>query len=68
MKFSMTGEENGDLLIQVTTWAGLSVSIYITQITDLNNRMNNVSENINSLYSYALCIHISRAIDVRYDK
>ena len=33
MKFSMTGQENGDLLIQVTTWASLSVSLYITQIT-----------------------------------
>ena len=35
MKFSMTGQENGDLLIQVTTWAGLTIceiteiSIYI---------------------------------------
>ena len=25
MKFSTTGQENGDLLIQVTTWAGLTV-------------------------------------------
>jgi len=25
MKFSMTGQEKGDLLIQVTTWAGLTV-------------------------------------------
>ena len=25
MKFSMTGPENGDLLIQVTAWAGLTV-------------------------------------------
>ena len=49
MKFSMTGQENGDLLIQVTTWASLSVSLYIAQITDLSNRMSNVSENINSL-------------------
>jgi len=27
MKFSMTGQENGDLLIQVTAWAGLTVII-----------------------------------------
>jgi hypothetical protein len=25
MKFSMTGQEKGDLLIQVTAWAGLTV-------------------------------------------
>jgi len=25
MKFSMTGQGKGDLLIQVTTWAGLTV-------------------------------------------
>ena len=25
MKFSITGHENGDLLIQVTAWAGLAV-------------------------------------------
>jgi len=25
MKLSMTGQEKGDLLIQVTTWAGLIV-------------------------------------------
>jgi hypothetical protein len=25
MKFSMTGQEKGDLLIQVTTWAGVTV-------------------------------------------
>jgi hypothetical protein len=29
MKFSMTGQENGDLLIQVTALAGFTVSIYI---------------------------------------
>ena len=25
MKFTMIGQEKGDLLIQVTTWAGLTV-------------------------------------------
>jgi hypothetical protein len=25
MKFSMTVQENGDLLIQVTAWAGLTI-------------------------------------------
>ena len=29
MKFSMTGQEKGDLLIQVTAWAGLTVFLYI---------------------------------------
>jgi len=29
MKFSMTGQENGDLLIQVTALAGFTVSIYM---------------------------------------
>ena len=27
MKFSMTGQEKGDLLIQVTAWAGLTIYI-----------------------------------------
>jgi hypothetical protein len=25
MKFSMTGQEKGDLVIQVTTWAGFTI-------------------------------------------
>jgi len=29
MKFSMTGQEKGDILIQVTTWAGLTVYVNI---------------------------------------
>ena len=29
MKFSMTGQEKGDFLIEVTVWAGLTVYIYI---------------------------------------
>ena len=28
MKFSMTGQEKGDLLIQVTAWAGLTVHVF----------------------------------------
>jgi len=27
VKFSMTGQEKGDLLIQVTAWAGLTVPV-----------------------------------------
>jgi hypothetical protein len=34
MKFSMTGQEKGDLLIQVTAWAGLTA---LYQITDEQN-------------------------------
>jgi hypothetical protein len=29
MKFSITGQENGDLLIEVTTWAGLTVYSFL---------------------------------------
>ena len=29
MKFSMTGQEKGDLIIQVTAWASLTIYIYI---------------------------------------
>ena len=37
MKFSMTGQEKGDLLIQVTVLAGLTVHVlYITSITISN--------------------------------
>ena len=28
MKLSMMGEEKGDILIQVTLWAGLTVQLY----------------------------------------
>jgi hypothetical protein len=28
MKFSVTGQEKGDLLIQVTAWAGLTVHVF----------------------------------------
>jgi hypothetical protein len=28
MKFSMTGQETGDCLIEVTTWEGLTVLLY----------------------------------------
>ena len=28
MKFFMTGLENGDLLIQVTAWAGLTICLF----------------------------------------
>jgi hypothetical protein len=28
MKFSMTGQEKGDLLIQMTAWTGLTVALY----------------------------------------
>ena len=30
MKFSMSGQEKGDCLIEVTTWAGLTVIYYLT--------------------------------------
>jgi len=29
MKFSMTGQEKGDLLIQVTAWASLTTDRYV---------------------------------------
>ena len=29
MKLSMTGQEKGDLLIQVTAWAGLTVLVTV---------------------------------------
>ena len=37
MTFSMTGQDKGDLLIQVTTWAGLTVILYsiITKIAQV---------------------------------
>ena len=31
MKFSMTGQENGDLLTQVTVWTGLTVLLFSPQ-------------------------------------
>jgi len=33
MKFSMTGQEKSDLLIQVTTWAGLTVYVEVNTKT-----------------------------------
>ena len=33
MNFSMTGQEKGDLLIQVTSWAGLTVPLFVIRVT-----------------------------------
>jgi hypothetical protein len=35
MKFSMTGQEKGDLLIQVTAWAGLTIYLLL-KFTELS--------------------------------
>jgi hypothetical protein len=32
MKYSMTGQENSDLLIQVTAWTGLTVHVHESSI------------------------------------
>jgi hypothetical protein len=32
MKFSMTGQGIGDFLIQVTSWEGLNVHVFISSI------------------------------------
>ena len=34
MKFSIIGQEKGDLLIQVTTWAGLTVHIFVSSLVE----------------------------------
>ena len=38
MKYSVTGQEKGDLLIEVTTWTGLTVcqNEYMEQLQDLH--------------------------------
>jgi len=36
MKFSVAGQEKGDLLIEVTTWAGFTVHLY-AKIDKLDN-------------------------------
>ena len=44
MKFSMIGQEKGDLLIQVTAWRGLTVFQWIGEIQTcvvLNKNSNN---------------------------
>jgi hypothetical protein len=38
MKFSMIGQENGDLLIEVTTWTGLTVFVQTEFHECLTNR------------------------------
>jgi hypothetical protein len=35
MKFSMTGQEKGDLSIQVTSWAGLTVFDFVVDVQSL---------------------------------
>ena len=41
LKFSMTGQEKSDLLIQVTAWAGLTVVDPINSLLfDTNNLLN----------------------------
>jgi hypothetical protein len=43
MKFSMTGEVKVDLLIQVTTWAGLTVDV-VSLILKIKQAMSNISQ------------------------
>ena len=53
MKFSMTGQEKGDLLIQVTAWAGLTNIIFqINHTLYKKNQGQNVTQYIKcSIYS-----------------
>ena len=41
MKFSMTGQEKDDFLIQVTAWVGLTVIVLIVMV--FNATFNNLS-------------------------
>jgi len=51
MKFSMTGQEKGVLLIQVTTWAGLTVFFLFTVSSHLGIQ---VHKNIHHLSRISL--------------
>ena len=53
MKFSMTGQENGDLLIQVTTCAGLTVYAIDKRIQLFKRELYNRQ---NSIFNYKLLI------------
>ena len=40
MKFSMTGQDRVDILIQVTVWAGLTVRYFYLSCTDYTTETN----------------------------
>ena len=44
MKFSMTGQEKGDLLIQVTAWAGLTTCEYKCKFSSIKLDLNKTWE------------------------
>ena len=58
IKFSMTRQEKGDLLIQVTAWAGLTViKFYLVQFSGIfiNKtllRLNIVNSNMTSFFRF----------------
>jgi hypothetical protein len=52
MKFSMTGQEKGDLLIEVTTWAGLTVHISQTFLTLGDYEKNFLNNDGQQLHKY----------------
>ena len=56
MKFYMTGQENGDLSIQVTTWVKLTVTLYINTIDNCYLLLTSMEYD---LESYKLVLHSS---------
>ena len=40
MKLSMTGQEKGDLLMQVTAWAGLTIYIYRVDVVEWSRALD----------------------------
>jgi hypothetical protein len=53
MKFSIKGQEKGDLLIQVTAWAGLTVYAIDKRIQLFKRELYNRQ---NSIFNYKLLI------------
>jgi hypothetical protein len=53
MKFSVKGQEKGDLLIQVTAWAGLTVYAIDKRIQLFKRELYNRQ---NSIFNYKLLI------------
>ena len=52
MKFSITGQENGDLSIQVTAWVGLTVTLYINTIDNCYLLLTSMEYNLSHTNLY----------------
>jgi len=68
MKFATTGQEKGDLLIQVTTWAGLTVlaNAYVFNSVVIGSTVKMILNKFyfTSFFNHFICNHGMKQTDL----